>query len=712
MPTADASRKIPITIHPRVFASLGSDLVTSDFVAITELVKNAYDAFADRVDVRFLTDKKRGAYLEISDNGHGMSEETVEDVWCVVATPYRVKVSVVEKNGRTRRVSGEKGLGRLSVARLGDRLEMTTRWDGSAGLKVTVAWQDLSVARDLNDCTAEIQTLAASKSPPVGTSLRIYDLKSEWSVQRIAELQEHLSRLLSPFTREDGFQIWIQHGEQGAEAKIEPPAFLGRPKYRFTGQFTLAGVLKTEYVYAPFSGENPARSVSRDTKWDEIQSFTRVPTVKDTEKPNCGPLEFEIRAWDIAPDDVSEIAEQFAMQKSLVRDSIRAHKGLSVYRDGILVLPKSDASKDWLGLDLRRVSSLGSRLSTSQIVGYVGITAEKNPRIRDTSDRERLVDCPEVTVFEEVIRMAISILEGERASDRLEKVRAEPPLHSLFGQLSTETLTAQVNEVVKRKGPAQEVVPIVKEFEEGISKTREEIERRFVYYSRLATIGTLAESLVHEVRNKTTIVGAYLEQLAKTAQFVSLPEKYRDRHERAVGAIVALDRLAEAFLPLANRSYGRGRRMSVLEDRIAGNLTLLESQLKQAGIEVRSKAAGSTPVSIDPGELDAVLLNLLYNAIYWVSQSPKGKRIIEVQVKRLRGGDRVKVGVHDSGPGVKTDDLEMVFWPGVSKKPGGIGMGLTIASEIVDAHDGKMAVASPGNLGGASFEFDLPIKQN
>ena len=172
-----------------------------------------------------------------------------------------------------------------------------------------------------------------------------------------------------------------------------------------------------------------------------------------------------------ALDDVGEIAEQFSLQKSLVRDAIRAHKGVSVYRDGILVLPKSESARDWLGLDLRRVSELGTRLSTSQTIGYVGIKAEDNPKIRDTSDRERLVQCPEVTVFEEVIRLAVQVLEGERQKDRLEKRNAEPSFQDLFGNLNAAALTERLKEVANRNGSASEAVPIVKEFEQDLKRT-------------------------------------------------------------------------------------------------------------------------------------------------------------------------------------------------------------------------------------------------
>ena len=81
--------RIPFRMHPRVFAALGADLVTNDVVAVIELVKNSYDAFANKVWVRFSHDEAEGTFLEIEDDGQGMTREIIEDVWCLVATPFR-----------------------------------------------------------------------------------------------------------------------------------------------------------------------------------------------------------------------------------------------------------------------------------------------------------------------------------------------------------------------------------------------------------------------------------------------------------------------------------------------------------------------------------------------------------------------------------------------------------------------------------------------
>src|ERR1700684_4409359 len=83
------TQQIPFRLHPRVFASLGADLVTNDVVAVIELVKNSYDASATRVDVILGNDDMEGRHLDILDNGLGMDTDTIENAWCVVATPYR-----------------------------------------------------------------------------------------------------------------------------------------------------------------------------------------------------------------------------------------------------------------------------------------------------------------------------------------------------------------------------------------------------------------------------------------------------------------------------------------------------------------------------------------------------------------------------------------------------------------------------------------------
>ncbi len=705
----DGLEQIPFRMHPRVFAALGADLVTNDVVAVIELVKNSYDAFAQNVWLRFRNDPTEGAYLEIEDDGNGMTREIIDDVWCLVATPYKQLNPVARSGKKERRVAGEKGLGRLSVARLGRRLHMLTKAPEAPCWEVGVDWSDIGGGNDLSESFVTCRRYPDNTPFRSGTRIRIDSLSGQWDVNRISDLEENLGRLISPFSALDDFNIFLS-GFDDAEAEgveIESTGFLSRPKYSVRGSVDYSGNVNGTYRFSPIAEGEP-REKDLTHPWgrihDAIQDRSRFQYSSD--KTHCGPFSFELRAWDIAPEDTQEIAERFEFQKSQVRKAIRAHKGISVYRDGVLVLPKSDSARDWLGLDLRRVSKVGTRLSTNQMVGYVSITAEGNPRIEDTSDRERLASCIEVAEFEEILKFLVALLENERDEDRV-KPHLEKPMNDLFEMMSAEKLLEDFIALTEEGVETSKAFSLLRDFSSSLDSACKTIQERFVYYSRLATVGTIAQMLVHEIRNRTTVFGDFLDFIKN--RFGPFRDKDIEGEVRFAGrAVDALERLADTFAPLASRNFRRRKHHSVLEEQIRECLKLHHGEIRRKHVRYRVPDSKTT-VAVDPGELDAILLNLVTNAVYWIGDVPKESRELEFRLTPINNGERIRIEVHDSGPGIGEDDKEKVFWPGVTRKPGGIGMGLTVASELVAAYGGRMSTEYPGTKGGASFTFDLPL---
>lgn len=704
----DPSEKVPLRVHPRVFAALGADLVTNDIVAVIELVKNSYDAFAQNVQIAFKQGSDAAVHLEIVDDGVGMTRDIVENSWCTVATPHKAAHPFTKKGKRRRRVVGNKGLGRLSAARLGNRLTMLTQSPGAPCWEVNVDWQEIATGDDIARSAVTLtERKEGSPFTESGTMLRIHDLREQWDEDRIQELAENLSRLISPFAEQDEFNITLLGVDNADAINIEIPEFLSKPKYSVKGKVDAKGNVVGIYSFAPIGADGVPRTTEMSHTWSQIYSAARG-TWKFSHSPEsarCGPFDFEIRAWDINPDGTREISDKYGVQRRLVRSTIRAHKGISVYRDGVLTLPKSEGARDWLGLDLRRVSQVGRRLSTSQLVGYVSISAKDNPKIEDTSDRERLSMCAEVEEFEEIIRSIVGLLASERNKDREEQGR-EQPMAELLDALSAEQLVIRTTILAQSGAQASAVVPLIREFDESLRRSRRAIETRFVYYSRLATVGTIAQMLVHEIRNRTTAIGAML-RLTKKEFGPFSDQRTAARFERANDAVSALEKLADTFAPLASRNFRRGRRQSVLEERIRNCLALQEGEIRSKDIHC-SLPKSNTAVAVDPGELDTIILNLVTNALYWLEKTPKGQRSLEFGIEIGESRERTTVYVHDTGPGIDDEDAAKVFWPGVTRRPDGIGMGLTIASELVAAYGGRMAVIHPGVIGGASFEFDLP----
>lgn len=711
-PEGSVDSRVAFRFHPRALAALGRNLVTNDVVAVMELVKNSYDALATRVDVRIRSTGPgfEKPFIEIADDGHGMDYATIMDVWCVIATPFREDNPVSRIGRRARSVTGEKGLGRLSAARLGRQLHVVTQTQGGPVLQFALDWEEIERADDLADAAFQVSRLPDDAlDGEHGTRIRISALRNRWGEEKVDELRQHLARLVSPFATVEDFSIKLDatDGGQGSALQIEAPAFMAEPKYLMKGRVTVDGTIQAEYKYRPI-GNRPGRERQLTETWQETVA-SLPPNERATieaNDPDCGPFEFEFRAWDLTTEDTRDIAEVFGEARSRIRAAIKSQRGISVYRDDILVLPKSDGARDWLGLDLRRISRVGPRLSTRQVVGYVRITKADNPRIVDTSDREGLVSNSATLAFESLIFRIVALLEIERHPDRMAE---QEPGHAreLFANVTAAPLVARLVQLRDRGGRVGDAVKAAEAFDHELDRTRVVIEKRFGYYSRLAVIGTIAQLVIHEIRNRTTVIGRGLRKAGELASRVSDTVAGRAL-SMAKTSVVALEALADRFAPLASRGYRPGRRTSIVEESIDRCLAMHAREIQANRVTVDRPCDSRTAVLIDPSEIDAIILNLLLNALYWIRRNT-GERRLRFRLTDGPTPKRVTVSLDDSGPGVHPDDRERVFWPGVTRKPDGFGMGLTVASELVAGHAGKMRTVVPGELGGATFEFDLPV---
>jgi len=583
---------------------------------------------------------------------------------------------------------------------------MWTQCRSQPSWRVSVDWSDLSKAKDINECYVTIEKMPSLLFKVSGTRIRIHGLKSEWGTGKVQDLEDNLSRLISPFEPVRDFRIWLTPPAKAASAaEIESPPFLDFPPYTVEGNVNSQGTISLKYFYRPKQGRS--RSVTKTVPWAAPRDLDEPLLTSD--KPTCGPFKFEIRAWDIGQDDLKLLADRFSISKNSIRPIIKAYKGISLYRDRILVLPKSETARDWLGLDLRRVSKVGTRMSTTQIVGYVSISSKNNPAIQDTSDRERLVTNFAVQDFQKLLKDIVAQMEIERDQDR-ESITGEPPLRELFAGLSASKLVADVKGALEQASDAEEALPLLDQFEKDFESAKEQIQRRFVYYSRLATIGTIAQMLVHEIGNKTMVVDGFIRAARQFIEETKGTNKELLNHcGVATKALESMVQLADRFSPLANRSFQRRKRSSIVQEVFKDYMLARKDVIERHQVSLKCLPVDlETQVDVDPGELFAIILNLMDNAIFWLCQSPGSKdRKIELRVSP-RKDSRVDVEISDNGPGIPNGEEERIFWPGVTRKPNGIGMGLTVVSELVSEHGGKTLLIKPGELAGATFRFDLP----
>jgi len=157
---------------------LGDELISNEVIAIVELVKNSYDADAMKVEVTLenVTDIENGRIL-ISDNGIGMSLDTVLNAWLQPGTEIKKKLR--ERNERSkifrRTILGEKGVGRFAAQKLGSLISLTTRSkDDEMETIVEINWKKFEEDRLLSEVkVAWIQTEPKIFRKNTGTLIEI-----------------------------------------------------------------------------------------------------------------------------------------------------------------------------------------------------------------------------------------------------------------------------------------------------------------------------------------------------------------------------------------------------------------------------------------------------------------------------------------------------------------------------------------------------------
>ena len=233
------TRKKPkqFNISAYVVRQLGDQLVSDEITALTELIKNAYDADASRVNIVIDTTEtfeeedlgqtafKKGpsnGYVSVSDNGTGMDETDIATGWLQISFSNKRGINDLgtKTNRYHRAVLGSKGVGRLSTQRLGNQLDLfslkhyyeknTDKWNlQGGGVHVGIGWNDFKENVNLQDVPVFYENWTP-KNNRSGTKLVITDLRNPtiWEREDSRKaLISTLAQLISPFEPAKDFQI-------------------------------------------------------------------------------------------------------------------------------------------------------------------------------------------------------------------------------------------------------------------------------------------------------------------------------------------------------------------------------------------------------------------------------------------------------------------------------------------------------------------------
>lgn len=737
--------KLPLEPYARLLTMLGDQLIKNERIALMELIKNSYDADASWVTVRFegFDDNfvpSANAKIIVEDDGDGMPEEVIKEHWVSPATPIKKnKKSKQSKTRLGRIIQGEKGIGRFAILKLGKKTVITTRPKSCPNEYVLEMdfsrYDDEFLTKDghaekllLSDIEASFQVRAAVeivskpmqlggrnvRRPTTGTRIEIEGLKGTWNERKVREIFNDVVRLQSIFS--DG--VVAAHAATPAPNSFEVFIFNGASESKFSDKYLsdLRTLMEDRSVIRVERGKynEPAKQfefklngVSHVLKLDDpditaLQVFKRhFKFAADevlTPKTTCGSFEFGFYVFDFS----SQAPARYLLDSD-EKAIIRPHR-IYLYRDGIRVYPYGDPDDDWLRIDAYRGTiAAGHFLSNDQVVGFVNITQNSNPQLRDKTNREGLIETGAPT--DDFIAL-LQIFLAYIRSKPYYKYRSGLKNKKTVAAFRDEQIASDIEKLRTTLGGKPSTRALLDRIEQQYLAERKYLEQRAETTEALAGIGLSVETASHDIMAVMQKALNALDDLTKaTLRPGAIDKEYLSGSLNSLRGMLSFIEANLKDIQLLFKSSKQRRRDLRVIDSVQKVVSLFDSVVKKSKIRLDIRETGGIPLIAKTTDavLLQVLLNLIDNSIYWLqSVNRKDKRIL-IQLDGAAG----TLIVSDNGPGIHKEDEDFIFEPFFSGKgEEGRGLGLYIAQQLLARQEYTIELADiKANrlLGGANF---------
>ena len=741
------SEKLAFHADAAIITRLGRQLVAKQETALTELVKNAYDADATTVTVSFEGRGGPGACLEIQDNGSGMSRIDLVDGFLRLASDLKVQTPTSPKYGRTR--AGRKGIGRFSTQRLGDRLVLTTQIEGGAhALRLVADWTQFIAGRRLEEVAVSLEEIPATKP---GTTLRVEGLHDEWTPGQIRSCWRSVLALQQPFPVrpiEDPSRLLV-------DATAGPPAeYVADPGFSVAfydggGLFedlTVIADMQTEIldhlpVIIEMRVDDRGAASWRISKnaFGELRDWRPIHHEhRDEAKP---PPYASLR--NVAMKTYHVILEPSLLPSVVftrVRDLFGREGGIRLYRNGFRVTPYGEENDDWLRLD--EMYSRRDYLANIANRHFFGIIEVRDPEGRlfeEHTSREGLIETPAFAELKDLTSSVLITAATEIHADRGRKTRTSSPsprpdnsvalsearaamraVREAAEQAAKEANVPAALETARRAAEAEKLI----EIEEGrLTTERAVLADEAVMLRLLSSLGMTTAEFSHETGMAFEAFRLDLERVFEVARTARGDDPlFLAQALRASDALLRLDTLT-AYLnaTVASRALREIHPVSLskaVEDFARG--IRAHAQTQSTSVEIDTPALD--PLYTRPmheAEVASILLNLHTNALKAMKRTGNLRRLLVI-ADRDEETDMVRLRFCDTGDGVAEGIRERIFEPFFTSRSApsssasdvehaqGTGLGLWIVDQIARNAGGTIAVIDPPAEFATCFELQLP----
>ncbi len=362
---------------------IGSDLISDDFIAVFELVKNSYDAHATKVEIIFENIYSKDAKIIIKDNGKGMNYDDLINKWLFVA--YSAKKEGTEEDSYDyrdkikvkRAYAGAKGIGRFSCDRLGAELYLETIKDEANSKIETLLTEWDKFEGDLKEEFVNIsvihETISKSNySIKNGTVLEITNLKSDWDSKKLLRLKDALAKLINPNTKIIGDEFSIE---------LTVPDELKNDRKENEYHKIINGSIQN-LIFETL-----------DIKTSKIVSEISTDNYITTSLYEGGKLVYTIKEENTFTELQNVEAVVYFMNQSAKSTFTRRmgtepvnYGHIYLYKNNLRIYPYGEKGEDPFKMDNRKAQGYKRYLGTRDTIGYISINGE-NDDLRETSSR-------------------------------------------------------------------------------------------------------------------------------------------------------------------------------------------------------------------------------------------------------------------------------------------------------------------------------------
>lgn len=691
----------------RLLLQLGDQLIKNETIALTELVKNSYDADASYCKVKMLdvNDKSIGRII-IEDDGWGMDINTIKNVWLEPGSDSKEKIikeKLYSKKGRL--PIGEKGIGRFGVHKLGREIELVSRKKDCSEVVVKINWDDFKDHKYLNDAPVFVferypRIFTGSKT---GTKITIKKLPIIWTRGKIRDAYRAINAISIPMTYNiDDFNK-ITSKEVENKKKDEnrfnalPETNLTNwiddiPKWQDILQYALfffdieilnETITKFRYHFRPWDNMKEISGEQINEEMDPIQGLLDIAdtdkrkfvSLNIPENINIGKIRFQgcIFVRD------SSILKVALNNPSFLTKYLDDNGGIRVYRDGLRVYDYGEKGNDWLNLDYRRFNNPGVKISNNLILASITLDRETSSDLIEKTNREGFVENEAFNIFNKQILYALRLIEICREPDkkRLDpiykpKIETESVLKSIFN------LRGFIDEKVKNEDTK-------KHLKQYVDKV--EVNYKFMYDKlvKSSSAGLGWSIYLHEI-----------EKIIKEIEKVIISQK---QDERAVKLVNHLGKLIESYSQILRKSDRTNEDLKKVIEQSLFNVEYRFKAHKIIVIPAFSENTLNAKVKLSRNLIVSTLMNIYDNSIYWLDRAGRKEKKIRVAISDEKEGF-ISIVISDNGTGFLMSPEQMTE-PMMSAK-GGMGMGLHLAKEIMEGHnDSRLSFNEYG-------EFEIP----